>query len=831
MKFFQKYSLLLALGLCLQGTVALAQSSMTDDQVIEYVKKQNEKGVSQGQILSQLMERGVDIQQIRRIKKKVQKKAANSTGVALEKEGLTDETGRLRNNPDTKDLKTSPFMKEEQLNKKNVPTQRKEMADELEEITAIDSLSTTQQKMNNLHNGKEVFGRNIFNNESLTFEPQMNIATPKNYVLGPGDAVFVDIYGASQKSMEATVTPDGNIVIDGWGPVQVSGLTIQQANARLRQGMGQRYADSKISLSLGQTRTISVNVMGEVVAPGTYSLSAFAGVFHALYMAGGVNSIGTLRNIKVYRHGKQITTVDVYDYILNGKLKGDVRLSDGDVIVVDAYDALVDLSGKIKRPMIYEMKKGESLAALIKYGGDFTGDAYRKSVRVERKTGQDYSIFNVSEFEMGNFSLSDEDMVSVDSVIARYNNMVELKGAVFRPGKYQVGKEITSVGTLVKFADGVTEDAFCDHVVIHRMKEDRTLEVVAVDLKGIMNGSVPDVALRNEDVVFIPSKQDLREEQILTIYGEVYYPGKYQYASNETIEDLILQAGGLKEAASVVKVDVSRRIINPRATESDSVIAQTFSFALKDGFVLDGTPGFILQPYDEIYVRKSPGYFTPQNVAVTGEILFEGTYTLSQKNTCLSDIIKAAGGLNDRAYAQGARLERQLTYDEKLRMKSLLKLARQQSGESDSLDVEKLDLGESYYVGIELNKALANPGSDDDIVLREGDKIIIPQYTNTVKISGNVMYPNTVTFDKKKGTDYYINQAGGFGNRAKKSHTYIIYMNGKVAKVGHGVKPAPGCEIVVPTKPKRTGSSVAEWLGIGTSAASIATMIATIANL
>ena len=820
-------NILLAFFLLLPWCGAIAQSSMTDTQVLEFVLKEHKKGTSQSEIVTKLVERGVDIQQIRRVKKKYENKNSHTTGMSSRNaEGQSSADRTRQANGKEKD-NVSPYYQRQLGQTENPSSQSSIMGKELAGMLP-DSLRRDDDKSKN---GKAVFGRDIFNNKNLSFEPNMNIATPKNYVLGPGDAVYIDIYGASQKTIEATVSPDGNVLVEGYGLVSVSGLTIEQANARLRQNLGARYSGSKIQLSLGQTRTISVNVMGEVKTPGTYTLSAFASVFHALYMAGGINEIGTLRDIKVYRKGKLVSSVDVYDYILNGKLKGNVCLSDNDVIVVGPYDCLVNLTGKVKRPMFYEMKKDESLGTLLAYGGGFAGDAYTKSVRIVRKTGREYSVYNVSEFNFNTFKISDEDSVSVDSVLPRYNNMVELRGAVFRPGMYEIGKEITSVRTLLEYADGLKEDAFANHAIIHRMRKDRTLEVIPVDVAGIMDGKVSDVPLQNEDVFFIPSQQEKREAQTITIHGEVYYPGVYQYAEEETIEDFILQAGGLKETASTVKVDVARRIINQKATSSDSVIAQTFSFSLKDGFVLDGQPGFKLKPYDEVYVRKSPGYFTQQNISVEGEVMFAGTYTLNKKNTRLSDVIKAAGGMNDRAYVKGARLERQMTREERLRTESLLRTLRQQKDEKDTLDVSLLELGNTYYVGIELEKALADPGGDDDVVLREGDRVIVPQYTSTVKISGNVMYPNTVGYEQGKKVSYYINQAGGYGNRAKKNHAFIIYMNGKVAKVSKNAKPAPGCEIVVPSKLKRDKMSTGEWIGIGTGAASVATMIATIANL
>ena len=548
-------------------------------------------------------------------------------------------------------------------------------------------------------------------------------------------------------------------------------------------------------------------------------------------MAGGINDLGTLRNIKVYRQNKLVTVVDIYDYILNGKLTGNVRLADNDVVVVGAYDCLVNLTGKVKRPMYYEMKRNESVGTLLKYAGGFTGDAYTKAVRLVRKTGREYSVFNVDEFDFNTFHLADEDSVSVDSILPRFSNMVEVKGAVFRPGMYQVGGSINSVRTLIEHAEGITEEAFTARAVMHRMRADRTLEVIPVDIEGIMNGKVADIPLQKNDVLFVPTKGEMMQQQTVTIHGEVMYPGIYKFAANETLEDLVLQAGGLKESASTTKVDVARRIVNPKALSTDSVISRTYTFALKDGFVVDGEAGFTLQPFDEVYVRKSPGYNIQKNISVQGQVMFAGTYTLTSKNERLSDAIKRAGGVTDLAYIRGARLERRITPDERLRMETVLRLADMQNGKKDTLEKERLDLGDTYYVGIELEKALAEPGGDADLVLREGDKLIVPEYNGTVKISGNVMYPNTVAYEKGRRPAWYINQAGGFGNRAKKSNTYIIYMNGTVARVGHNAKILPGCEIIVPTKPENNGKTLTQWLSVGTTMAGLATLIATIANL
>lgn len=663
MKKYAILALLLALSV---NTVYAQSSSMTDDQVMRYVVKEHDKGTSNAQIVTKLMQQGVDISQIRRVRNKYERqiKQGGISGTSEEVPGK--DVRRLRtNNGKTREDYTIASKKAE--NYSNYRVNAKEDANfahtydendkeymqfqnEMDYIIPDSTMMLKRLLAEREKNRKKVFGRDIFNNKELSFEPNMNIATPQNYRLGPGDAVIIDIYGASQKTIQSTVSPDGEITIEGYGPVNVSGLTVAQANARLRNTLGSRYRSSRIKLTVGQTKTIMVNVMGEVKAPGTYTLSAFATVFHALYMAGGTNDLGTLRNIKVYRNNRLVTVVDIYDYILNGKLTGNVRLADNDVIVVGPYDCLVTIAGKVKRPMIYEMKKNESVNSLLKYSGGFAGDAYKKSVRVNRKTGREYAVYNVEEFDFSSFPVDDGDSISVDSILPRYANTVEVKGAVFRPGMYNLGEQVNSVRTLVEHAEGMTEDAFTNRAVMHRMKKDRTLEVIAVDIAGIMDGKVPDIPLKENDVLFIPTRQDKIQERTITIRGEVQYPGTYQYADNETIEDFVLQAGGLTDKASMVNVSVSRRVADNKALQPDSVIAQTFTLSLKDGFVVDGTPGFVLMPFDEVMIRKSPGYAEQKNVKVEGEVMFSGSYTLTRRNARLSDLFAKSGGATEQAY-------------------------------------------------------------------------------------------------------------------------------------------------------------------------------------
>ena len=788
------------LSLCLSAAFG---QSLSDDQVIREAIAAKQSGASESEIAARLLQKGATMEQIQRLRGQYAKQYTRRGLDTNADNGVGSAQSRMRVNNEVSD--------------NDIVTHEGAIAPRYIQDPVSSSV-------------KKVFGRDIFNNKNLSFEPQMNIATPQNYVLGPGDQLIVDVYGASQESNTLTISPDGDITIPEFGPVHVSGLTVAAAQSRIRSKLGEYFQSSDIKTSLGQTRTIMVNVMGEVNAPGTYTLSAFATVFHALYMAGGISELGTLRNIKVFRQGRQISVVDIYEFILNGRLAGNVHLQDNDVIQVGTYDCIVDITGRVKRPMAYEMRHSESLATLLKYSGGFTGDAYKKLLRVLRKSEEMKSVYNVDEFDMAAFKVEDGDSVIVDSIINRYKNMVEVKGAVFRPGMYQLGDKVTSVRSLIETASGLTEEAMTSRAVMRRMKPNRTQEVLSVNIEAIMNGTEADVPLRNEDVLFIPTLAEHQNLRTLTIDGEVIFPGTYEYADGMTIEDLILQAGGLTDAASTAKVDISRQIRDAGATEAGLDLAQTFSFSLKEGFVANSNKDFILQPYDIVQIRKSPVYQNPIRVRVEGEVAFQGGYTMETKNQRLSDVIKAAGGVVPGGYVRGARLVRRMTADERARMQAVLQIARQGADGQDSINIDKSEMSDTYTVGIHLDEALARPGSTQDIELVDGDRLIVPRFNHTVRISGDVNAPNTVAFDEGRSYQYYIKQAGGFGNRAKKSHTYIIYQNGTMAMAKDG-KIEPGCEVVVPSKAPRNYNAISQWLGIGTSAASLATMFATVANL
>ena len=781
----------------------MAQSSMTDQQVLEYVKQGMSEGKDQRQMATELARRGVTREQAERVKKLYEQEQGVSTS---KMSGTEQNEARLRE------------------------------ATQEESTTSV--LENPQPDSRELAQENQVFGRNIFNTRNLTFEPSVNLATPPNYRLGPGDEVIIDIWGTSQNTIRQQISPDGTINIEKIGPVNLSGMTVSEANEYLKRVLGKTYSGLdapdgtlEIRLTLGNARTIQINVMGEVIQPGTYALSSFSTVFHALYRAGGVNEIGSLRNVQVTRNGKTVAKVDVYDFIMKGKTQDDIRLQEGDVIIVPAYEALVQISGNVKRPMKFEMKKNETLATLINYAGGFSADAYTRSLRVVRQNGEEYEINTVKEIDYSAYPMRNGDVVTAEAILNRFTNKLEVRGAVYRPGIYQLNGEINTVRALVNEAKGLMGDAFTNRAVLQREREDLTTEIISVDVRSIMAGTSPDIPLQKNDILYIPSIHDLEDRGDVTIFGEVAKPDSYSYSDNMTLEDLIIRAGGLRESASTVRVDVSRRIKDPKSTHSTDSIGQMFTFALKDGFVIDGEQGFTLQPYDQVFVRRSPGYQAQQNVQVTGEVIFGGTYAMTTTEERLSDLVKKAGGATSKAYLHGAKLIRVANDEEKKRMRDVINLMNRQFGEAmmDSLGIRVED---TFSVGIDLEKAMAQPGSEYDLVLREGDVLSVPKLNNTVKVNGAVMMPNTVGYLSDKNANYYLDQAGGYALNAKKSKKFVIYMNGQVARIKGRSKDKiePGCEIIVPSK-KNKRVNVGEILGYASSFGSLATMFATISNL
>ena len=812
-------------ALMLFSSISIYAQGMSDEQVLQLIAKEVRAGTSESQIVTKLIQKGVNIEQIRRLRSQYDKQISNR-GLS----GAAD--GAVRMAADRMEANSGEGSAAQELNTAKVGTTGEVYNNAREDVDiSVNDVKATQGTAPEVQ-GKRVFGRDIFSQANPSFQPNTNMPIPDTYVLGPGDQVVVDIYGASQETLVHTISPEGTITVGGYGPISLSGLSVAAAQSKLRATIGSRYQTSNMRVTVGNTRTIQVNLMGEVKAPGTYHLSSFANVFYALYRAGGVSSLGTLRNIQVYRNGKLVTVVDLYKFILEGRLAGNITLQDNDLIQVPPYECIVGITGNVKRPMFYEMRKDETVATLLNYAGGFLGDAHKSSVRLVRQTGERYQIYNVNEFEMSNFKIDDGDAISVEGMINRFENMVEIKGAVFRPGQFHLGGDVNSVKTLIEAADGLTEDAYTSHAVVHRLKEDRTLIVLPVNIQGIMDGSVPDFPLENEDVLFVPTEKELRIERTYTITGPVMSPGTYEYADNTTIEDLIVMAGGLRDEASLMRVEVSRVLRDPLATEKVDQYAEKFHFDLKDGLVIDNERKFLLEPYDHVTIYKSPVFNQARLVSVSGEVNWEGTVAMEQKVTRLNEIIEMAGGLTPHAYLKGATMTRRMSEEERVRRKATLEVVRQILTErGDSVTYSKLDLDNNYPVYIDLEKAIKDPSSDANIQLREGDHIYIPEYDPVVRVSGDVMFPNTLFYESGKNYKYYINEAGGYGHRVQKSKTFIVYQNGRAMLTKKGAKPEPGCEIVVVSKKRKHPWRVADVVGALSGLTSVPAMIYAISFL
>ena len=786
----------------------LMASAMTDQEVINYIKTATAAGKSNQQIGKELMARGVTPEQAKRIKQQLEGEQQSETVVA--KQGV------------------SGIYKE----------RAHDASADLSSETVTDVSREVDEGWDNTVSARQIYGHKVFNSRALTFEPSDNLATPQNYRLGPGDEVLIDIWGASEDHLRQTISPEGSIMISQVGPVYLNGMTINDANKHIKNVFSQKYAgvgdaETDVQVTLGQVRTIQVDILGEVSTPGTFRMSPFSSVFHALYRAGGINDIGTLRNIQVIRNGKKIAGVDIYDYLFNGRSDGNIRLQEGDAIIVPPYEQLVNIDGNVKRPMYYEIKPNETLNTLIGYAGGFTGDAYDGMVKLARQTGTENEYFNIETADFGSTRLKDGDVITVGTILDRYTNRVELKGAVYRPGLFAIGKDINTLSDLIKKADGLTEDAYTERVQIYREGPDLELQLISVNLKDILSGKAQDIELKRNDVVVISGIHELERRGEITIGGAVLRSGTYPYAENTTLEDVIFQSGGLIEGASTARVDIARRIYDPTSTTQTQKLAEIFTVSIENGMTVGDSKGFQIMPGDYIQVRLSPGYSVQKTVDIEGEVLFEGEYVIQKRNERLSELVHRAGGVLENSYLRGAHLERKLTEDEYAARQEALRFAISNShkNQGDSIALSQIEVSDRYSVGIDLEKALANPGSDYDLVLQPGDRLFVPEQQSTVKISGDVMYPNAVLFQEGKKLSYYIDQAGGYGQTARKNRAYIVYQNGQVARAKKNTPIEPGCQIIVPSKPATAGTDWTKIMTFATGFSSVAAMAATITNI
>ena len=776
----------------------MASAAMTDQQVITYIKQQMAAGKSDKQIGQELMARGVTPEQAKRIKAQIEAEQNSTTqatgaGLAMQQQERTHSS-----------------------------------AQDISDEAITDIKREVDEGDNDQVSARQIYGHQVFNSQALTFEPSENIATPKNYLLGPGDEVIIDIWGTSEDHMRQTISPEGSIMISQLGPVYLNGMTIAEANNHIKNTFARKYA----GVTDAET-DVQVNIIGDAATPGTYRLSPFSTVLHALYRAGGINDIGSLRNIQVLRGGKKIAGVDIYESLFGLKASGDIRLQEGDVIYVPTYGQLIDITGNVKRPMYYELKPGETVAQLIDYAGGFASDAYEGMVRVSRQAGTENQLFNVEKAQFDSYTLKDGDVVTVGTINDRYANRVELKGAAFRPGMFAISPDLTTVSDLILKADGLTDDAYTQRVLLYREGPELQLEVQALDLGAILDGRAPDVKLQRNDILVISSIHELEERGALTIAGLVSRPGSYPYAANTTLEDLILQAGGLLEGASTARVDVARRINDPTSTSATQQLSEVFTLSIENGLGVGKGKGFILKPFDRVEVRRSPGYSNQETVKIDGAILFDGDYVLQKRNERLSDLVRRAGGVIDGAYIKGAHLSRKLSESEYAARREALRMAaaNSQGNDTDSIDISKIEVSNTYNVGIDLAQALAHPGSHYDLVLQPGDQLYVPEEQSVVKISGDVMFPNAVVYEPGKKLSYYVGQAGGYGQTARKGKAFIVYLNGSVAQAKRNTPIEPGCQIIVPSKSKTSGTDWTKILTLATSFSSVATMAATITNI
>lgn len=832
----KKFTLIFA-ALVLFGSAA-AYAQMSDDAIISYITQGVAAGKTQSQIGNELLAKGVTVSQAKRLMQSYKSMQASGEGISgavrLENSRSIRETSRTRNSSVSEDIDGRTGTDGTAKDAEGRTTDLSKSGEEGKDIEyEVDENGVRVPVAK-----KKIYGHDLFSSKTLTFEPNENSATPGSYVIGPGDEIIIDVWGANETSIKQTVSPEGQIIIAQVGPVALSGLTIDAATEKIRTALSKKYSlsgsnpASHLSVTLGKIRTIQVNVLGEVKVPGTYRLSSLTSVFNALYRAGGVSEIGSLRNIMVSRNGEVIATVDIYKFLFEGKRDGDVSLTDGDAIIVPPYEALVEAKGGVKRPMYYEIIDGEPLEKVLSYAGGFVSNAHPEEMTVQRMDGSNGSVYTVKQDEYASFGMKGGDVLTAYTNSRKdvFANRIEIKGGVVRPGVYELGGNIATVRQLVEHAGGLLDDAFLERAQIIREKEDRTLEVQAVAIGAIMSGNSTDITLKKNDIVIISMVSDVEKKGDLTITGYVLNPGNYEFADGMTVEDLILLAGGLDEGASAARIDVSRRIVDKERTTPSDTLAKVFTFSIADNLAVDGDPNFTLEPYDVVSVRKSPVYTEQRKVRISGEVAFPGEYTLVSNTERLSDLFARAGGPTPNAYISGSTLKRKVSEDERNVRRNVSNLVKKGGDKKDSTFVEKLKINEIYSVGINLDKALSRPGTYNDVVLHDGDELIIPSQTNTVRIQGEVMYPNAVNFIDGKRVRYYVTQAGGFSNEAKRGKVYVVYMNGKVG-VGQYAKVTPGCEIIVPSRPERQRMTVGEWIGIGSSAASITTMIATVVSL
>ncbi|RKD20445.1 capsule biosynthesis protein [Pelobium manganitolerans] len=824
------YLLIFAIGLAVNLPSAKAQSitqqnfsnvrvdELTDDQIRQIIKQVESSGLPESQLEQMAAARGMQPSEIAKLRARVEAvKAKNSAS------GDTDATVKGKDG-----------------------SRSRSFEGEVEEIANSDDKKTENEADAALQALKsKIFGKELFANASTTFEPNLRLATPLNYVIGTTDQLLIDIYGYSEANYKLTVSPEGTINIPYAGIITVGGLTVEAATARIRSKLSPIYSglnsgNTKLSVTIGNIRSIKVILTGEVMKPGTYTLPSLATLFNALYSSGGPTDNGSFRNIEVIRNGKKVGTLDVYDFLLRGDLKNNIRLQDQDLIRVPVYQKRVEIVGEVKRPAIFEMKSNETFKDLLAFAGGFTERAYKARVKVLGNTDTERKISDILAKDFDSYVPQSGDKYFVNEILDRFENRVTIEGAVFRPGQYELEPGM-SLKTLIQKAEGLKEDAFTNRAYITRLTDDLNTELIPFDARKIMNGTVADIPLKREDVISISSIFDLREEYKVTINGEVRRPGEFGFSENMSLGELILKAGGFSESATPQRIEISRRVKNSDATSASARTAEVFQVDADRNLSLEASK-FILEPFDIVTVRSSPGYETQKQVKIEGEVLYPGYYTITKKDERISDLIKRAGGLTALSFTDGASLKRAGNFDSQLEQEKenqkVQQFRRIQKNAKDStaLDVENLAV-RNNFVGIDLTRILEKPGTKKDLFLENGDIINVPRQLQTVKVSGEVLSPNTVIFDKNKGFKSYIANAGGFSQNALKRRSYIIYANGSVRSTkkflffNNYPIVRSGAEIFVPKQEERRRLTPTETVGIISGLASFGAIVLGVMNL
>lgn len=809
-------------GLNTQNLSTLNVDELSDDQIRKFAEQMQSSGYSEQQLEILAKSRGMSAAQLSKLRQRILKVQSSAKKGASTS---SDSDDRLRSKPG--------FIEETE--------------------TDFDPFASIFPK-DSLRDDLPIFGRSFFENVDLRLEAPVNIPTPVNYVIGAGDQLIIDIWGASEQTYQLTVSPEGSILIPSLGPVYLNGLTVEKADQRIRAKLKSIYSslgdNTFAQISLGQIRTIQVNVIGEVVRPGSFSLSSFATPINALYSAGGPSEMGSFREIHIFRGGVKVANFDLYDFLVFGKEQS-IKLQDQDVILVKPYVGRVRLDGEVKRPAYYEILPSESFSSLLEFSGGLSEKAYRKSISLQRNLNNSKSVITLTEANFQQSKLENGDRIEVGKIAERFSNRVRIEGAVNHPGEFQLTDTLT-LGGLIALADGLRGDVFLGQGLIIRQNVDFSLTSLAFDTRDL-SGSTGKIALQNEDLVKIQSIFDLREDLMITVDGEVNSPGQFPYASGMTVENLIYLAGGFKESAARSFVEVARRVNRDNGNGDLSLSSQIFNFSISKTLVLDELASqFLIEPFDLVVIRKSPYYEEQVLVEVEGEVQFPGKYVLQKKDERISDLVKRTGGFTDYAYLKGATLIRRTEYFLTDEQKADLALAEEDRSKdlnktTKAADIRKQELqtlferdtlvekGQAAFkeqesIGIQLEEIIKNPGTPQDLILKEGDVLSIPRELQTVRVRGEVLYPSTIPYSSSSFNSF-VAGAGGFSDRAKRNKCYVIYPNGSAKKTAAFLwfrnypNVLPGSELIIPQKPEKRQLTAPEIIGLTTSLGTLALIL------